>query len=61
MLHPPIDCAPNDTLAIDTVISRRSDNHRLLAVTMDVAVTGDSVYARGEGAVGMRKLRWNVD
>lgn len=61
LMHPPIDCAPNDALAVDIQVSRREDNHRLLAVDIDVAVTGSSAYAQGEGAAGSRKLKWNVD
>lgn len=60
-MHPPIDCAPNDELAVELKVSRRQDNHRLLAVEADVTVKGDSQYAQGEGAVGTRKLKWNVD
>ena len=61
MMHPPIDCAPKDDLAVDITISRRQDNHRLLSVDMKVEVTGTSGYAQGEGAVGTRKLKWNMD
>lgn len=61
MMHPPVDCAPDDSLAVDITVSRREDNHRLLAVEMDVTVTGASSYAQGEGSVGTRKLKWNVD
>lgn len=61
MMHPPVDCAPSDNLAVDINISRRQDNHRLLAVELDVTVTGTSAYAQGEGSVGTRKLKWNVD
>lgn len=61
MMHPPIDCAPNDELAVDITISRRQDNHRLLAVDMQVTVTGSSAYAQGPGAAGTRTLKWNVD
>jgi len=61
MMHPPIDCAPKDDLAVDIKVARREDNHRLLAVEMDVTVTGSSAYAQGEGSVGTRKLKWNVD
>lgn len=61
MLNPPIDCAPGDSLAVDVKVSRRSDNHRLLEVTIDATVQGDSAYATGEGAVGTRKLKWNMD
>lgn len=61
MMHPPVDCAPDDSLAVDITVSRREDNHRLLAVEMGVTVTGTSSYAQGEGSVGTRKLKWNVD
>lgn len=61
MMHPPIDCAPSDELAVNLTVRRREDNHRLLAVDAEVTVTGASQYAQGEGAVGTRKLRWNVD
>lgn len=60
-MNPPIDCAPSDSLAVDIRVCRREDNHRLLAVDMGVTVKGTSGYAQGEGAVGTRKLKWNVD
>eukprot|EP00775_Hariotina_reticulata_P000191 gene191-383_t len=58
LVHPPIDCAPNDSLSVKLHISRRTDNHRLLQVALDVKVEGKSMYA-AEGST--RMLKWNVD
>ena len=38
-LHPAIACAPNDTVACDITIQRKKDNHRLMKVLADCAVT----------------------
>jgi protein arginine N-methyltransferase 1 len=58
LIHPPVDCSPNDSLTVNLHISRRTDNHRLLQVALDVKVEGKSMYA-AEGST--RMLKWNVD
>jgi protein arginine N-methyltransferase 1 len=37
-VNPPIDCAPNDTLAATLKLTRKKENHRLLKVEMKVKV-----------------------
>ncbi len=58
-IHPPIDCGPTDKLACTISVSRRKENHRLLAVKVAVKVEGDSVFA--EQSQAPRVLEYNID
>ncbi len=58
-LHPAIDCAPGDKLKSSIEVSRRTDNQRLLNVSVGVQVEGSSIYA--EQSTTARQFRWNIE